>query len=185
MKVSSYVLAFGALLVACSKPEGGQAQPTASASAATSASGKPAASAGASAAPSAQRATGQASTYSGSYSVAPAKYYVSEAKDFASVKQVKDDPSKHVGDGALTVSVDAEGKVTGTVDTGPASPGVIDGTLLGQEIRGNIRRKDPSDNGLTGVFAASVSGDSATGTLSLAESNAAIVRDGKLTLKRK
>ncbi|HVH41903.1 MAG TPA: hypothetical protein VM925_06150 [Labilithrix sp.] len=128
---------------------------------------------------------GQAASYGGTYSVAPGKYYISEAKDFASVKQVKDDPSKHVGEGALSLVVDADGKVTGSIDSGPAGPAMIDGRLIDGEIRGNVRRKDPKDDGLTGTFAAKLTGDTAAGTLSLAESNAAIVREGKLSLKKK
>jgi hypothetical protein len=124
-------------------------------------------------------------SYSGTYSIAPAKMYIPNAKDYASVKQAKDDPTKHVGEGALTLQVDAEGHVTGTIDSGPASPALIDGSLVEEEIRGTIRRKSPSDEGLTGTFTGKISADSVEGKLALAEANAAVVRDGKLSLKKK
>lgn len=124
-------------------------------------------------------------SYEGSYSVAPGSYYIPQSKDYAKVKQAKDDPAKHVGEGTLTLLVDADGKVTGTVDSGPAAPGVIEGSVVDGEIRGFIRRKDPNDGGLTGTFIAMTSGDTASGKLSLAEANAAIVREGKVSLKRK
>ena len=69
--------------------------------------------------------------------------------------------------------------------SGPAAPAVIDGALMGSEIRGNVRRKTLTDDGLTGTLVAKLSGDTVEGTLSLAEANAAIVRDGKLSLKKK
>lgn len=128
---------------------------------------------------------GAAASYAGTYSAAPAKYYISEAKDWASVKQVKDEPTKHVGDGAITLSIDEGGKVTGTIDSGPAAPAVIDGQRFDGEIRGIVRRKDPKDDGLTGTFRGKESAGTIDGTLALAESNASIVREGKLSLKKK
>jgi hypothetical protein len=130
-------------------------------------------------------ATGQASSYGGTYSVASGKMYISETKEFAGVKQAKDDPAKHVGDGNLSLSVDVDGRVTGTIDSGPASPAVIDGRVSGTDLRANVRRKDPADDGLTGTLDGKVSGDTVEGKLSLAESTAAIVREGKLALKKK
>ena len=75
--------------------------------------------------------------------------------------------------------------VTGTIDSGPAAPGVVDGRVIDGELRGNVRRKDPADSGLTGTLVATQTGGAVEGTLSLAESNAAIVREGKLSLKKK
>jgi hypothetical protein len=188
--VRSVVFAAAFTLVACSKSEN-NAAPTPSASAPAPSASAPAPSASAPA-PSAKTATsaatpatGTAAAYAGTYSLTSAKYYIADTKDFASVKQVKDDPSKFVGDGAVTLAVSPDGKVTGTIDSGPASPALIDGSVIGTEIRGKVRRKDVNDDGLTGVFSATIAGDTATGTLSLAESNASLVRDGKLTMKRK
>lgn len=181
------VLALAFLALACSKSEGDKSAPSPSAVAKTSASApsSTALATATSSAAAAPAARAQAASYGGTYTLAPAKYYISDSKDFASVKQAKDDPAKFVGEGALSLSVAADGKVTGTVDSGPLAPALVDGSLIGEELRGNIRRKDPADGGLTGVFMATASGDAATGSLSLAESSASIVRDGKLTLKRK
>jgi hypothetical protein len=161
-------------------PSAASAAPPASAARTVDAAA-PAASGGAAA----TAAGGKAASYGGTYSLVPATLYIPEAKDYASVKQVKDDPSKHVGDGALALEVDANGRVTGTIESGPASPAVIDGSVVGDEIRGNVRRKTPSDDGLTGTVVAKLSGDTLDGKLRLAESNAAIVREGKLALKKK
>jgi hypothetical protein len=167
------VLPFLVALVACSKPTGTGPAPSASVTAAVSASAAPSASA--SAAPSAHAA------YEGTYTLAPASYYVPEHKDYAGVKQAKDDPAKHVGNGALTLTIEG-GRVSGSIDSGPVSPAIIDGALVDGEIRATVRRKTP-DDGLTGTLTAREK--DGTGALSLAESNAAIVREGKLTLKKK
>ena len=166
-------------LVACSKSN--DAAPAPQASARPSATPPPAS---ASAAPSAA-SSGKATAYAGTYALTPARIYIPETKDYGSVKQAKDDPSKHVGEGTVTIDVDASGRVTGTIDSGPASPGILDGNLLGDELRGTVRRKTPSDDGLTGTFAGKVAADAVEGKLSLAEGNAAVVREGKLSLKRK
>lgn len=172
------------LLVGCPKSET-EGRPAPSASVTSPPKASASAAAASTASPTAAPAPGKATTYAGTYSLTPGKYYISESKDFAGVKPPKDDPSKFVGEGAITLNVDADGAVTGTVDTGPASPALIDGRLLGSDLRGRVRRKDPDDNGLTGVMVAVVAGDGASGTLSLAESTAAMVREGKLTLKRR
>lgn len=172
-------------LVACSKSE--NAAPAPSASASTATSSRPAASA----APDAGTATAtitaktETGSFAGTYSVAPAKLYIPENKDWNGVKQAKDEPSKLVGDGALSLSVDASGRVSGTIDSGPAGPAVIEGSAIDSEIRGVVRRKDASDDGLTGTLVGTRSADGVSGKLSLAESNAAIVREGSFTLKKK
>ena len=172
------------VLAGCPKSdEGSKGGPAASASAAAASGAQPG-DAGSDASADA-KTDGQAASYSGTYSVSPGTYYIAPTKDFANVKQAKDDPTKHVGEGALTLSVDADGKVTGTVDSGPAGPGVIEGSVIDGEIRGFVRRKDPADQGLTGTFTAKVGGDKVEGALSLAEANAAIVREGKLSLTKK
>jgi hypothetical protein len=161
------------LVAGCSKPSG--TGPAPSAGVIEAAAPAVSVTASASAAPSAH------SSYEGTYSLAPASYYVPEHKDYAGVKQAKDDATKHVGNGTLTLSIDGA-RVSGTIDTGPASPAVIDGSIVEGEIRATVRRKTP-DDGLTGTLTAHEKDGS--GALSLAESNAAIVREGKLTLKKK
>jgi hypothetical protein len=151
------------------------------------ATGAPASSANANASDAGATAkpAGETASYSGSYSVSPGTYYIPSSKDYSSVKPAKDDPTKHVGEGTLSLTADGDGKVTGTIDSGPAGPGVIEGSIIDGEIRGFIRRKEPGDQGLTGTFTAKASGDTAEGKLSLAEANAAIVREGKFSLKKK
>lgn len=173
-------IAWLALSIACNKTSGG-GEPAGSAS--TSAALP---SVSAAAAPSASAApTNQPRTFTGTYSLTPATLYLGEGKDYANVKQAKDDPAKHVGEGALTLEIDPNNRVTGTIESGPLSPAVIDGSVVEGEVRANVRRKDPKDDGLTGTLMAKLTGEAGEGTLALAESNAAIVREGKLSLKKK
>ena len=176
--------ALAIVLAGCPKSdEGNKATPAGSARAAAPAAPAEDASTGDDA--SSAKPAGQAATYGGSYSLSPATYYIPSAKDYGNVKQAKDDPTKHVGEGKLTLTVDGDGKVTGTIDSGPASPGVIEGSMIDGEIRGFVRRTDPSDQGLTGTFTVKPSGNAGEGTLALAEANAAVVREGKLSLEKK
>ena len=170
-------MALVVLVTACSKTADKETPPAPSASVVTpAASAAPKASA--SSAPA--TATGAATAYAGTYSLAPAAFYIPDTSGWNGVKQVKDDPSKSMGDGEISLSVDPTGKVTGAIESGPASPAVIDGQLVEDEIRGNIRRKTP-DDGLTGTIVAKPAGD---GKMALADGTSAIVREAKLTLKK-
>ncbi len=131
---------------------------------------------------SAPTATG--GTFKGSYTAKPATLYIpADNKDYASVKQAKSDDTKLVGDGTLSLEITAD-RVTGTIDSGPAAPGVIDATLAGDEVRGTVRRKSPEDQGLTGVIVGKLEGGKIAGTLTLAEGNAAILRDATFTASK-
>lgn len=129
--------------------------------------------------------TGPAASYSGSYTVSPGTYYIPSSPAWSRVKPAKDDAGAYVGEGAMTLTVDDDGRVTGAIESGPVGPAVIEGSLIDGELRGFIRRRDPSDQGLTGTFTATVSGGAVAGTLALAEATAAAVREGKLTLEKK
>lgn len=146
-------------------------------------SGSAAAPAGSASAKGADAKVGSA--WSGPYTLAAATLSIpTENKDYAGVKQAKDDPSKLMGEGQIELTVDGTGKVVGTIEGG-AGPAVVDGSVVGEEIRGTVRRKNPKDDGLTGTITAKIAGDAAEGKLSLSESNAAIVREAKIVLKKK
>lgn len=123
-------------------------------------------------------------TYAGKYSVAVGKMYVPDQKDWSSVK-FKNDETKLLGDGEITLVVDGTGRVSGGTEAGPLGASVLAGTSDGTTLTATVRRKDPSDDGLTGTLVAKIAGDALEGTMKLAESNAAVVRVGKLEAKRK
>jgi hypothetical protein len=175
------------LLPSCGKKTGGASDAAvsmASASAApvaSSLSAPPSADAGSGT----SAGTSTSASYAGSYTLAPGVLHIPDSKDYAHVKQAKDDPSKLVGPGTLALSVAGDGRVTGEVETGPAAPALISGTVVEGEIRGFVRRKMPSDDGLTGTIAVKIAGSRGEGTLTLAEANASILREGNVTLTAK
>lgn len=170
------------VLVACKKTEVTPEELDARAQAALAAKAPPpatSADAAADAGPSMK-----AVTYAGKYSVAVGKMYVPDQKDWSSVK-FKNDETKLLGDGDITLVVDGTGRVSGGTEAGPLGASVLDGTSDGTTLTATVRRKDPSDQGLTGTLVAKIAGDALDGTMKLAESNAAVVREAKLDAKAK
>lgn len=182
MKPTYLLLSLALALAGCpSKNNDGGGAPAPSASTAVSAQPLASGSAAPSAAASAANAK---TTWSGPYTLAAGKLSIpSENKDYAGVKQFKDDPSKHMGDGKIELTVEGD-RVVGTVE-GAAGPAVVEGAIVDGEIRGVVRRKEPKDDGLTGTLSAKIAGASAEGTLNLADATTAIVREAKITLTKK
>jgi hypothetical protein len=171
----STLFAFG--IGGCSRPEERASAPP---PAQTAASGSVSAAA-ASSAPRPPSRTSEAS-YAGTYSIAPGSVYIPTSKEFSGARVAKDEPSKLVGEGALTFTIDAQGRLRGTVDSGPLSPAILDGsTLEGDTIRGTIRRRNPSDEGLTGTLVGTRAGTKLEATLFVADAMAVMVRTGKVT----
>jgi hypothetical protein len=168
-----------ALLVAtaaCGKDKASSAPAEAGAAAAASAGVLPAAAQSASA--SAQ--SGAPVTWNAKYTIAAASVYVPSDKDWKNVK-LKTDESQYLGEGTLALTTDPTGRVAGASEGPPLGTAVLDGWLEGGKLTATVRRKDPTDNGLTGTLVATMTGDKLEGTLKLAEANAAVVREGKLT----
>lgn len=127
---------------------------------------------------------GAAKSFAGTYTVSAGSMYVPENKDWASVK-FKNDESKMLGEGALAIAIDASGRVSGGTEAGPLGASILDGKSDGTTLTATVRRKDPSDEGLTGTLQAKVAGDTIEGTMNLAESNAAVVRFVRFQAKKK
>jgi hypothetical protein len=176
-------LALATLLTGCRKPkEGDKPAPAVSVLPSGPSAAPPPADAGAAKAAS---APSSASAFAGTYTLAPAAIHIPESKDYAHVKQAKDEPSKLVGNGSISLAIDANGRVTGEIDAGPASPAVLDGSVVDGEVRAQVRRKDPSDGGLFGTFVGKIAGAAIDGKLSLSDANATLVREGTVSLKKK
>ena len=129
-------------------------------------------------------------SFAGRYGVSVGSMYVPAAKDWASVK-FKNDESKLLGDGDVTLAFDGTGRVSGATTGGPLGASVIDGMTDGKSVRATIRRKDPTDGGLTGTLTATLRRDTLDtldtleGSMRLAEFNAAVVRVATLRATRK
>jgi hypothetical protein len=178
------LLALAVLLTGCPKddpPKADAAAPIASASSSISpqASAAPSASA-------ASKPVGGAAKYDGKYTATPAALYIpSDNKDYTGVKQAKDEGTKMVGDGTLTLDVDGEGRVTGTFESGPAQGSLVDGTVADGNVSGTVRVKTAGEDGLHGSLVGKMAGDAIEGTMKLADSNASVLRDVKFSAKKK
>ena len=119
--------------------------------------------------------TGTASKWTVKYTLTVGSMHAPEMKTF------KNEETKFLGDGTLTLNVGADGKVTGTSEGDPLGATLIDGQLEGETLNGTVRRKDLADNGLVGTLTSTVKGATLEGEMHLSESNAAVVRLGKIT----
>lgn len=122
---------------------------------------------------------GTASTWNVKYTLTAGTMHSPESKGF------KNDETKYLGDGTLTLNVDPSGKVTGTSEGEPLGSALIDGQLEGDTLNGMVRRKEPGDYGLVGTLTSTVKGKELEGEMHLSEGNAAVVRLGKITGTKK
>jgi hypothetical protein len=180
--------ALAVTLLGCPKSSEGGATEDAAAKATASAAdaSAPRAEAGASASAEggAGTAEGASRAYAGKYAISVGSMYVPAGKDYASVK-FKNDDAKLLGDGTIALTIDPKGRVSGTTEGGALGASVVEGSSDGAKLAATVRRKDPTDDGLTGTLVAKIAGDALEGTMNLAEGNAAVVRQGSFTAAKK
>lgn len=179
-------LALALAIGACSKNEASNSPDAAPAPAAsTTVSTTTAASAPATTgtAKAAEAPKGEAASFAAKYTMTAGTMYVPKEKDWSAVK-FKNDESKMLGEGTFNLAIDAGGTVSGTSEGGALGAAIIDGKVDGDRITATIRRKDPSDEGLTGTLLAKREGDKLDGAMKLAESNAAVVREANFTAQK-
>jgi hypothetical protein len=87
-----------------------------------------------------------------------------------------------IGDGTMTLQIDAAtGRVLGAVD-GPLGPAVVDGVVFDGKLSASIVRKVPSDHGFSGTLLGSVDRDVAAGSMNLSSAEANAIRSATFTL---
>ncbi len=156
-------------------------EPHASASTTQAASAAP--SAAASSAPPASAKAG-GGVFKGKYAIKPAAMYVPADKDWANVKW-KNEETTHVGEGQLSLEIDSLGRVTGTTENvGALGSAIIEGTSDGKTVAGTLRRKDASDEGLTGTLVGTITADAIEGTMRLSNATANAVREATFSAKK-
>ena len=168
------ILALGLVAAGCSKSIDPPAPPvrTTPASEATSARAAPSG-----AAPAA------AETWSGRYSASPGGLYVPDGGEWAGVKFRGDDASVGLGEGTVLVSIDREGKVSGTLE-GPLGPLRIAGQLAAKAFSAALVSSNPA-RGFTGTAVATEEGDRIAGTMRLSLPTGNVLREASFTLERK
>lgn len=182
------VIALALVLAGCPKEDPPKADPGAPVASST-VSPQPTAAPSASATPAASasaRPAGAPATYEGKYTATPGTLHIpSDNKDYAGVKQAKDDGTKMVGEGTMTLSVDESGRVTGSFESGPAQGSVLDGTIADGNVAGTVRVKNPATDGLHGSLVGKLGGDTIEGTMTLSDHNASVLREAKFSAKKK
>jgi hypothetical protein len=186
------VMAIGVLLGGCPKrDEPADAQAAASASAspyaqanATVASGGEGGPGGEGGAAAAKGSAGAGESFHGKYTLKPSTLYIPEDKDWKGVK-FKNDETKHVGEGDLTIDIDASGRVSGSSEGGAMGAAIVEGSRDGADVTATIRRKDPADEGLMGTLVGKIAGDKLEGTMRLSDANASSVREASFSIAKK
>ncbi len=176
---SSTRIVFLVALVACSKTEPPRTDPapvSATASVQDPRTGSSAAAPSDAGAP----ARGAALAYTADFDAEVAPLTLPE-----DVKWKGDSPeTEGVGKGKLALSVDADGRVSGT-GSGAFGDVVVAGISRDGVMSGSILRKTTDDAGFSGVFVATESGGAWKGSLAVSKGNAGGLRRASFTLVKR
>jgi hypothetical protein len=166
----------------CSKSkDDAAARPASSASGAPSASAVSSAAKGDAGGP----AAGAATEWTGSYESTEGTLYVPPGKEWEGVKFRGEKSEVGLGKGTVALSIDPRGNVVGTLD-GPLGPAVISGTLdKAGTITAQIAPKTPSDKSFYGTFNGKQTDAAIEGKMNLSQSEARVIREAKVSAKRK
>jgi hypothetical protein len=122
---------------------------------------------------------GAALSWIGSYKSEAGSVYV---PDGWKVRWRAEDEKSGIGEGPITLSVDAtDGRVQGEIG-GPLGPATLEGQLAAGVLSASIVRRDPHDHGFVGVLRGVAKGDRIEGTLHASPSTAGAVRTGTFSL---
>lgn len=120
------------------------------------------------------------SAWSGSYKAAAGGLYI--PADWKNVRWTGADSGAGIGEGALSLTVDAAtGRVIGAVD-GPLGPAVVDGFTSEGKLTAALVRKNPGDRGFYGTLIGSIEGERLAGTMSVSTGEASSIRTADFTL---
>lgn len=155
-------------VVACDKPKADPGPVASAGSAVASASAAPKV---------------KSNDWKGTYTSERASYYLPDAAEYGGVKFRGDDAGDALGEGTLSLKVDADGLVTGE-GAGALGAFVLHGVLRGDDLSFTVARQDPSDLGVTGTGTGTLAGDAIEGTLNLSAYRAQIIREAKFKLSR-
>lgn len=121
---------------------------------------------------------------SGTYSAKASPIYMPEGKEWSYYKWRGDDAGTALGDGTMSLHIDGDGRVSGTLD-GPLGPAVVSGTATPEGISATVRLDLDADKGWTGTLTATRKGDAAEGTIQMSSPLANVARAAEFSLKKK
>jgi hypothetical protein len=117
------------------------------------------------------------SRWTGTYDSKAGSIHVPDGGEWAGFKWRGDDAGDGIGEGSLSLTLDpGSGTVTGAAD-GVIGPVLLSGTVEEGRVTASVRRKEPSDRGLTGTLVAAQTGDRMEGTMRLSFGDAHLLRE--------
>lgn len=171
-------------LFACDK-----ADPPGSTTTTTTAPSASVAAAASAPAPSASGAVASASkaatagAFSGKYEAKASELYLPDTKEMKNVKWRGDESPDGLGAGTLSLSIAADGTVTGE-STGPLGAMLVNGHADGDQIAASLLRKS-DDGGFTGTLHATQKAGALSGEMSLTRHDASVLRVATFELAAK
>lgn len=121
--------------------------------------------------------------WTGKYTASAGYLFVPDGGEWAGTKWHGDDAGDGLGDGTVSLQVSGA-HVDGTID-GVLGPAVVDGSVFGDKLTGNIVRKDPTDRGFVGTLECTVKDKAASCEMHLSSLvNANLLRQAKLDLAK-
>jgi hypothetical protein len=121
--------------------------------------------------------------WTGTYESRAGTLYVPDGGEWKGVKFRGDPSETGLGKGALHLEIDPRGAMTGSID-GPLGPALVSGVARDGSLAGHVYRKDATDRGFTGTLSGELSGAHASGTMSLSQADARVIREASFTLER-
>jgi hypothetical protein len=119
----------------------------------------------------------------GEYDAQPGTLTVPAGAEWKGVKFRGDDAGEALGKGTLKLTIDPDGQAHGEGD-GPFGPFLVAGTSSGDVLTFSVRRKDPSDMGLTGTGRGTLAKDKIEGTIHASKATANVIREATFSLHR-
>jgi hypothetical protein len=120
------------------------------------------------------------SSWTGTYKSVAGTLYI--PPDWKNVRWSGADSQAGLGEGTMTLEIDAAtGRAVGTVE-GPLGPAIVDGVVRDGKLTASIFRKVPSDHGFSGTLLGSVQRDVAEGSMNLSSAEATAIRSATFTL---
>ncbi len=119
----------------------------------------------------------------GDYDAQPGTLTVPDGAEWKGVKFRGDDAGEALGKGTLKITIDPDGQAHGEGD-GPFGAFVVAGTSSEEVLTFSVRRKDPTDMGVTGTGRGTIANNKLEGTIHASKATANVIREATFSLHR-
>lgn len=127
---------------------------------------------------------GPAGAYQGAYTLKHATVHVPDGKEWDGVKWRGDDAGVAIGDGAISLTIAADGRVHGSVE-GPAGQAAILGRAIDGALSATVTSAPTTEEDFDGTLVGKLVGDKINGTLRLSSWNASLIREATFSATKK